>query len=113
MRIGDMDRRITFQYPSVVKDAYGAETVTWIPFKTVWAQVTPGQSREFFAAQVVNAKLTHEFLIRYMAGITPDMRIVFRGRVFNIDPPRNPGEKDKELRIMAAEFVSPRWKSTE
>jgi SPP1 family predicted phage head-tail adaptor len=88
---------------SEARDDHGGIVESWSTFATVWASVEPGSSREFTAAKQVNGELTHEIRMRYLAGLTSKMRIVFGGRVFDIQPPMNVREANREMRIMATE----------
>lgn len=56
----------------------------WEPVATVWAAVEPMSAREFTAAQQIQSKVTTRITIRYRDGITAAMRIVHRGKYYNI-----------------------------
>ena len=105
MRIGPLRHRVTIQQVTESRTTTGAVTESWSTFATVWADISPGHTREYAAAKTINAELTHEIRIRYLEGVTPKMRILFGARVFNIDPPRNFDERNRELHIMATEKV--------
>ena len=84
MRSGKMDRLITIGEFTSVQDSYGQETETWTEFATVWAEKIDIKARERFAAQQDIAEETTRFRIRWLAGLTPKMRIVHDGKVYNI-----------------------------
>lgn len=83
IRAGDLRRRISIQNRSTVKTS-GQEQQTWTEVLSCWAEISPLTGRELIAAQAQVSEVTHEVTIRYRAGITPRMRIVYQGRVFNI-----------------------------
>lgn len=61
----------------------GEETGEWETFDTVWAAVEPLSARELIAAQAVQSKVTGRIVIRHRDGLSADMRIVHRGRIYN------------------------------
>ena len=65
---------------------YGTEAVTWAPFACVWAEVKdilPSRA-ERMAEQIQIARHPARIRIRYLAGITPDMRVIIAGRIHQI-----------------------------
>jgi SPP1 family predicted phage head-tail adaptor len=82
----DLNRRITIQQKQTVVDPEGIPTETWTPVCTVWAAREPlaARAREYFSAAAINAEMTVRYRIRYRQGITPDMRVVDEGRIYNI-----------------------------
>lgn len=81
---GKLDRRVTIEQPSVAADAYGGQVTTWTTFKVAWAEVRPIRGAERFEAMAQRAARFEVFRIRYLSGVTPKMRIVWDGRVYNI-----------------------------
>ena len=104
MRAGRLRHQMKIQAP--VKDnTPGSGEITWADYATVWAQVEPLRGQEFFAAQQVNSEVTARIVIRYLAGVKPDMRIVSGSRVFEIDTILDADELHRELRILVKERV--------
>ncbi len=63
-----------------------------------------GTSREFMAAQQVNADITHMLKMRYRSGVTASHRLKIGTRILNIlGPPVNVGERGVEMMITAIE----------
>lgn len=83
----------------------GEPTTTWVTHLAVYAQINPLQGREFYDAQRINPELTHNILIRYREGITPDMRISFGTRTFEIISIVNVEERNRELRLVCKESL--------
>lgn len=82
---GRLRHRVTIQSQAQTQDAQTGElTVTWTDVATVWAAVEPVSVREFIASQEPNAKITARVVIRYRDGIDASMRLIHRGRIFNI-----------------------------
>lgn len=105
MKIGKLQRRITIQEYVTARDSFGAEVPTWVDVATVWASVTPVSGKEYFASAQVNAEATTKITMRYLAGITPKMRVVFEARTFEIISLLNFEERNIELNLMCKERV--------
>lgn len=86
MQSGRLRERVTIQQQSITRDASGEELITWSDVATVWAQVLPGASSERFQAAAGQrvAEVSHTVRIRFRAGITPKMRLVWETRVLEI-----------------------------
>lgn len=82
---GKLRHRIEIQYPMIVVNAYGERTESWATLATVWAAVEPLSAKEFTAAQQMQSKVSTRITIRRRADVTAVMRIVFRGKIFNIE----------------------------
>lgn len=76
---GAMDQRITLQSPSSTVDGLGQRVETWTTEVALWASVQPLRGREFFAAGAINSEAQVRVRIRYRAGVTPAMRVLWRG----------------------------------
>ena len=81
MRAGNLRHRISIQKPVVTRNNLGGVDKSWQEFATAKAAVTPLRAREYFAARQVQAETTHLVTIRYITGITSEMRVIFNGRV--------------------------------
>ena len=76
---GQFDERVTLQSRSVVTDAFGQATITWVDVATVWAQVQQLRGREFFAAAQVQQEQTVKVRMHYRDGVQTTWRLVWRG----------------------------------
>ena len=88
------DQRIVLQSKSVTRAANGEEIVTWIPVATVWAEIVQLRGREFFAAAQMQEATDVRVRMRYRAGITRDMRVVWRDGTLDIVSVIEVGRKD-------------------
>lgn len=81
---GQLDRRITLQQKSVTQDPdYGTEVVTWVTYGTARMpaqvqDVLPSKS-ETLQQGLRQAHRPARVRLRYLAGITSDMRVVLHG----------------------------------
>ena len=104
--IGSMRHRMIVQY---IKDepqnSIGETEPTWSELARIKASLDPSGGRETFAAQQMNATVTHVIRCRYFSGLTPKMRILFGERVFNIEVVKNANERNRFYEILAWEEV--------
>lgn len=105
MKAEKMRHRITFQLQSEEKDSLGGYDDSWKDVATVWAQISPVSSREYFG-QVRENTVSHKVYCRYRAGISPQMRIKFGSRIFRVVSVLNWEERNEGLTIMCEELVS-------
>ena len=83
------DERVVIQNPVEATTDYGGQSITWTTENTVWAIIKPITGHDTFAQQVTQSRVTHQFIIRYIAAYsdTADAakrRITFDSRVFTI-----------------------------
>ena len=106
MNPGKLRHRITFLHLAESENEVGDTVLVEAPFKTVWASVEPLKGKEYFEARKIQSEATHKITIRYMPGVSPDMKIEFKGRIFEIEgPPINPEERSSYLELYATEKV--------
>jgi len=75
MDIGRLDKRITLQRRSAVKDDYGQELDTWSDVATVWGNVKPIGGREKLRAMAIGSHLTHTVATRYNLALLPPIGV--------------------------------------
>jgi len=102
---GKFNKRITILTTTDGKNEVGDTILVPATFKTVWASVSPVNGRDYVEAKKYQAELTYKITIRYFTGITPDMTIQFKDRIFLIQDIINPFEHNEMLEIMAIERV--------
>ncbi len=77
----DYRHKIDFLQRSNGYDDYGEPMDTWTNFKTgIWASYDPLLGNEFFTAQTTDNKVEAKFNMRYVEGITSEMRLRFNGK---------------------------------
>ncbi|MCS5452500.1 phage head closure protein [Enterobacter huaxiensis] len=82
---GKLRHAVTFQQRISYKDSFGAMVNSWEDvYKNIPASVEPLSARDFIASDQFQSKITARIVIRYKPDITPAMRILFRGAVYNI-----------------------------
>lgn len=74
-----IQRKVETQDPST-----GAVSVTWQLYADRWAEYVASSVREFIAASAVQSEVKGRFTVRHDDGITPDMRVIHRGKAYAI-----------------------------
>lgn len=113
LNIGKLNRRITFVKPGEDVDEMGQDCQCWEEYKTVWATVKALRGGEYYEAQKIRPELTYKIITRYHSGITPDMKIRFGGRLFEILSCNNVEEADYMLEIEAVEYIETEGEDTD
>ena len=106
MRAGLLRQRLAVQSVTRSQNNYGEPTDSWSTLTTIWGSVEPLQGRELFTARQVNPELTHKITVRYSTAITPDKRIAFGSRAFDINQVRNIDERNKTMELICKELVT-------
>ena len=102
---GELRHRITFQKLNNSQNEYGEISEFWEDILNIRAGIYPISGKEFFAAETVNSEITHKVKIRYVEGLTPNMRINFNNRIFSIESIINFQEKNIELQLLCKELI--------
>lgn len=106
MKSEELRHRITIQVLETLTNDNGFEIETWVDFRDFWAAVTNLHGREYFAAATVQAEKTVKFTIRYTDEIDTSMRILFKGKQYNITSIDNIKYANKFIEIKAMEVDS-------
>lgn len=100
MEAGRLREEIVIQEKSVVRDAFGGETVSWVTFASVRAEVQPIAGREYVAMRQAQAEISIRFRLRYVAGVTPAMRVSWNGGTYDIVEAINVNARNRELELL-------------
>lgn len=105
-RIGDMDKKVTFQTGALTGDGMGAGgTTTWSDTLTCWAAIWPLRSGESLENLKTELRVTHKIRCWYDSSISADQRVKYGSRYFQIVSLINPNEDSIELEILAEEVT--------
>ena len=99
----DLRHAVTFEQREEVKNATGGLDVNWVAVVSTWVKITPLSGRETFKASKIQSEVTHSVVMRYLAGITPKLRIRFGDRYFDIKSVLNVEERNIELNLLVEE----------
>ena len=82
---GKLRHRVVVEQLVVNINSFGEQDpAQWVPFAEVWAAIEPLSGREFLAASQTQSSVSCRITIRTLSGLLPSMRIVHRGKVYNI-----------------------------
>lgn len=105
MRAGSMRHRVTIQQRSTGVDAAGGALDSWETFATRWASLNRASGSEVWASAQRSGRVPSVFRLRYLAGVSPAMRLVHDGRTYEILSAVNQEGRKAELVITAEELV--------
>lgn len=81
---GRLRERVTVQQASENRTPLGEVTQTWGTYATRWASVEGISAREYFLQGHQQTEASHRVRMRYLSGLTQQMRLLWRGRVLEI-----------------------------
>jgi SPP1 family predicted phage head-tail adaptor len=105
VKAGSLRHLVEIQKPLDRQTEYGETETTWHRVATCDASITPLSAREFFAAQQVQADVSHRIVVRYVPCIGPQMRVVWCHRIFHIESVINTDERGVMLELLCKETV--------
>jgi len=104
---GRLRNRITFQKFTDVQSDSGQTTRTWSKWKDWWAELVGQGGRELLQAQQVKGESVTLFRIRYCAGLSSSLhRVLFDGRIFDINNVTDPDGRKREHLVSCKEAVA-------
>ncbi len=102
--------RVTLQQEIRTTDGAGGYARSWQDVADLWAEISSvnlkSYGQEKFFAGKIQAEITHKIIIRYRAGITTDMRLLFGSSIFNIRSIFNRDENNEILELLVEEGVA-------
>ena len=104
--IGALRERVDIQRVAETKDAIGSPIQSWSTLATTWAEVRPASGGEAFRRQQMQASAAWTVILRYRSDLTPQMRIAWRGRLFQIRALENFDLRRRFLGIAADEIAT-------
>ena len=81
---GKLRERIVVQQATEKRNALGETTLEWATFAERWASVDGISAREFFLSGQQQTEVTHRIRLRWLQGLTGNMRVSWRGRILEI-----------------------------
>ena len=105
MKIGDLNKYVTIQYPTRVSDATGGFTTTWADWGNVWAALWPTTAKEIALNGQATMTVTHKIRIRYRAEVKPFYRIKYGNKYFSITSIVNINTENRWLDLLCNEVV--------
>ena len=81
---GKLRERVTVQIASGSTNTLGETVLAWSNSTAVWASVEGVSAREALVLGQQDTTITHRLRLRYLPGLTQDMRFSWRGRTLEI-----------------------------
>jgi SPP1 family predicted phage head-tail adaptor len=100
---GRMRQKITIQRITYQEDELEQNKQGWEDFKTVHAEVRELRGSEYWEAKKLRPKSTYKIIIRYLKGISEEMRIKYGGRIFNIKDINDVYERHEYMELQCEE----------
>lgn len=81
---GKLRERVTVQVASGTTNTLGETVLAWSDSSAVWASVEGVSAREALLAGQQDTTVTHKVRLRYLPGLTQQMRFSWRSRTLEI-----------------------------
>jgi SPP1 family predicted phage head-tail adaptor len=81
---GKLRERVTIQVATERRNSLGETTLEWATFAERWASVEGVTAREALGAGQLEVSITHRVRLRYVTGLTQQMRLIWRGRTLEV-----------------------------
>lgn len=104
---GKLRHQVELQEQQITQDPVTGEMVTtWTTIAEPWAEIVPMSGREFLAASAEQSEVRGRIVIRYREDVDASMRVVYRGKYYNIHAVLPDAESGLEhLTLMTGEGV--------
>lgn len=102
MDAGKLDRRIVIERSVNLIDATGDQVEDWRELTKRWASFRTQGGREFLAADAERTEARAVFTIRYLDGLTLADRVVYRGRIYDIEAINEIGRREGQQLMTVA-----------
>jgi len=102
-RLGALRYRARLEAPVCGGEEGCTAGITWEPVATLWAEIRSLSGQEVVRADGIFALGTYEVRIRFRNNITPHMRFVIGGRVFDIRAVRDMDGRRRFLTCLCEE----------
>jgi SPP1 family predicted phage head-tail adaptor len=84
MDFGKLRERVTVQIATGATNSLGETVLTWSNSSSAWASVEGVSASEALANGQQETVLTHKVKLRYLPGLTQNMRFAWRSRTLEI-----------------------------
>lgn len=81
---GDLRHHIVIESAARTGDGAGGAVLDWQPVAEAWVAIWSRSVAESFAQDHTAGTATHDIWMRYRSDVTPDMRVRFGARTFDI-----------------------------
>lgn len=111
LRAGQLNRVISVQQRTTTQDTFGGLPQSWSEIKQVYALVEALSGYEKMAGEAVASGVTHRVTVRYDPifddpKIVATYRVVYKGRIFDVQASMNIDEGDHIIELLATEGMT-------
>lgn len=92
---GKLRDRVTVQQATETRNSLGEVVQSWSTYATVWASVEGISSREALQQGQVQTDVSHRVQMRFLSGLTHNMRLYWRARPLEIVSVLEHGNRSK------------------
>ena len=104
MRIGALNKRISFESETRISDGMGSYDVTWKDVASnIACAIWPVSAKEIVKMNMVSMVIDYRIRVRYRKVLKPSWRVKFAGRYFSIVSIVDVDMKHKYLDILCKE----------
>lgn len=107
MKAGKLKTLLTIEKRTDTADGMGGSTTAWATFGTVYGRQIIRRTEAEFTADQLSSVQVSRWETRFLAGITPKMRLSAGARVFEIEAVLDPSGKGERLEILCTELQNP------
>ena len=105
MRIGDLNRKITIQYPTKASDLMGGFVDTWTDGDSIFASIWPITASEQIQSASPTMIVSHRIRMRYRSDIKANWRLKYHNTYFNIVSILDHNMSHRMLELLVKEAV--------
>lgn len=102
--IGSFRQRLSFQSESTTSDGLGGQTVDWVESFKAWCNVKPISGTQKLHLDGLQNEVSHLIETRKGLSFSPDMRVQYKGRTFQLHSVINKDEDNAIIEIGASEL---------
>lgn len=101
--IGRLRHRLALERADRTADGGGGADENWIKVADVWAELRPTGGGEAVESDALAGRVSHEIILRYLPGVSPDMRFSNGTRHFEISAVIDIDERHRWLKCLCME----------
>jgi SPP1 family predicted phage head-tail adaptor len=105
VRSGSLRHRVTIQRAVEASNDLGELVSSWVAHATVWGEIKQEKGGEQLVADHIRSEISTKITIRYLAGVTRDMRVKFGDRYFRIENVYNWQERNRMMILTTSEVM--------
>ena len=106
MQAGSLKHRVEVQSETITQNSTGEPIRTWSTFAWCNAKILPATGRQYEKEDLTKVQNTYKIEIRYLAGLSPLMRLKVGRRTFNIKHVLNFNEANVKMILSCTETTT-------